>query len=75
MALVILNRFLASNARLRELMASARPHDVNRVRFKNPYLSVVRFTVGTGMQLVARHNHRHLGQAERVKNDPAFPAR
>jgi hypothetical protein len=34
---------------------------------------LVRFTVGTGLQIIARHNHRHLLQAERVIDLPDFP--
>lgn len=69
----ILDRFIASNARFREIIDHAREYDVNRVRFKNPFVGVIRFTVGTGFQIIARHNHRHLLQAERVKESPSFP--
>jgi hypothetical protein len=69
----ILDRVLASNARVRDVIARARGHDVNRVRFRNPFVPVIRFTVGTGLQIVARHNHRHLLQAERVRQLPDFP--
>ena len=63
----IVDRFITSNARIREVIAAARQHDVNHVRFRNPFVPLIRFTVGTGLQIVARHNHRHLLQAERVK--------
>lgn len=63
----ILDRFIASNARIRDVIALAREHDVNRVRFRNPFVPLIRFTVGTGLQIIARHNHRHLLQAERLK--------
>ncbi len=69
----ILDRFIASNAGMREVMASAREHDVNRVRFRNPFVSLIRFTVGTGFQIIARHNHRHLLQAGRLMQLPEFP--
>jgi hypothetical protein len=69
----IVERFTASNAKVRDLIALGSKHDVNRVRFKNPLVSVIRFTVGTGLELIARHNHRHLLQAERVKNLAEFP--
>jgi hypothetical protein len=63
----ILDRFIASNVAVRGLMARARNHDVNRVRFRNPYAPLIRFTVGTGLLIIARHNHRHLLQGERVR--------
>ena len=69
----ILDRFLASNARIRDIVSRAREFDVNRVRFRNPFIPVIRFTVGTGIQLIARHNHRHLLQADRLKQRPDFP--
>jgi hypothetical protein len=69
----ILDRFIASNAKVREVVDCAHGHDVNRIRFRNPYVPLIRFTVGTGLQIIARHNHRHLLQAERVKQLPDFP--
>jgi hypothetical protein len=69
----ILDRFIASNARVRDVITRARGHDVNRVRFRNPFVPVIRFTVGTGLQIIARHNHRHLLQAERVRQLATFP--
>ena len=69
----ILDRFIASNAGVRDVIARAEGHDVNRVRFKNPFAPVIRFTVGTGLQIIARHNHRHLLQAERVTQLAEFP--
>lgn len=69
----ILDRFIASNARFRDLIPRAREYDVNRVRFRNPFVAWIRFTVGTGFQIIARHNHRHLLQAERVTETAGFP--
>jgi len=69
----ILDRFVRSNVAIRRVMAHAHGHDVNRVRFRNPFVPLIRFTVGTGLQIIARHNHRHLLQAERVKQSPGFP--
>jgi hypothetical protein len=70
----ILDRFIASNDKVRELVSLGCEHDVNRVRFKNPFVPLIRFTVGTGFQIIARHNHRHLLQAERVTQSPGFPS-
>ena len=69
----ILDRFIASNVAVRDVIARAQRHDVNRVRFRNPFVPLIRFTVGTGLQVIARHNHRHLLQAERVTQMPDFP--
>ena len=69
----ILDRFIASNRAVRDVVGRAQGHDVNRVRFRNPFVPVIRFTVGTGLQVIVRHNHRHLLQAERVIEVSDFP--
>jgi DinB family protein len=71
----ILDRFLASNVKARELVHRAGNYDVNRVRFKNPLVPVIRFTVGTGLELLSKHQSRHLLQAERVRESEEFPER
>ncbi len=69
----ILVRFLRSNERVRAVIRRAVDYDVNRVRFRNPFVPLIRFTVGTGFEILARHEDRHLLQAERVKQTPQFP--
>lgn len=69
----VLDRFLRSNQVARELVRQARDYDVNRIRFRNPLLPVLRFTVGTGLEIVSGHERRHLLQAERVKRASGFP--
>lgn len=62
----VLDRFLRSNQAARELILRASNFDVNRIRFVNPFVPLLRFTVGTGLEIVTRHESRHLLQAERV---------
>jgi len=69
----ILDRFLDSNHRARDLVLRARNYDVNRVRFRNPFIPVIRFTVGTGLEIISKHQRRHLLQAERIRESPEFP--
>jgi hypothetical protein len=69
----VLDRFLSSNQAMRELVDHAREYDVNHIRFSNPFIPLVRFTVGTGLEIVSQHQRRHLLQAERVKALPDFP--
>jgi hypothetical protein len=69
----ILESFLSSNKVARQLVQSASDYNVNRIRFKNPFVPLLRFTVGTGLEIVAKHQDRHLLQAERVKQHPEFP--
>ena len=65
--------FLQSNDVARDLVRRAGAYNVNRIRFGNPFVPLVRFTVGTGLEIVWRHQRRHLLQAERMKQTPTFP--
>jgi len=71
----ILDRLLRSNDEVRKLARRAVDYDVNRIRFRNPYVPVIRFTVGTGLLIMPAHERRHLLQAERIRTSPAFPNR
>jgi hypothetical protein len=71
--LSVLERFLAGNESCRELMVRARAKNVNRIHFWNPFIPGIRFTVGTGLQIIVGHERRHLLQAERVLHSPNFP--
>jgi hypothetical protein len=70
----ILETFLRSNQMTRELVTRASAYNVNRIRFKNPFIPMLRFTVGTGLEIVTQHQSRHLLQAEGVRQAPGFPA-
>jgi hypothetical protein len=70
----ILDRFLASNDAARALVERASGYDVNRIRFQNPFVPVIFFTVATGLEVLWRHQRRHLLQAERIRQSPGFPA-
>ena len=69
----VLDRFLRSNQTVRELVRRASEYDVNRIRFRNPVIPVIRFTVGTGLEIISGHERRHLLQAERAKQSSGFP--
>jgi len=68
----VVDRFLHSSDTARELVHRAGDYDVNRIRFQNPLVPLLRFTVGTGLQIVSSHDRRHLLQAERVKQSSGF---
>lgn len=69
----VLERFLEGNQAARGLIARAQEYDVNRIRFRNPFIPLIRFTVGTGLEIVCGHQRRHLLQAEQVKSSAFFP--
>jgi len=70
---VALRDFVDSHAEARRVMASWEQVDLNHVRFRNPFVPVLRFTVGTGWMIVNAHDRRHLSQAERVKESDGYP--
>jgi hypothetical protein len=43
------------------------------VRFPNPLVPLLRFTVWTGFQVIPAHERRHLWQAEQLQRKPGFP--
>jgi hypothetical protein len=59
---------------VRDLLRAAAGIDLNSTRFVNPFIPLVRFSVGTGFQVIAAHQRRHLWQAGRVRANPRFPA-
>lgn len=71
----VVDRFLSGNKSCRELIVRARGKNVNRIRFWNPFVPGVRFRVGTGLEIIAGHERRHLLQAERVRDAANFPSR
>ena len=71
--LSVLDRFLSGNQSCRDIIVRAGSTNVNRIRFWNPFIPGLRFTVGTGLQIIVSHERRHLLQAERVRDAANFP--
>jgi hypothetical protein len=69
----VLDAFLRTNQAARELAKRAAHYDVNRIRYRNPFIPFLRFTVGTGLEIIEKHEGRHLLQAEGVRQSPGFP--
>jgi hypothetical protein len=63
----VLERFLESNRMARDFVRRAARYDVNRIRFVNPFVPLIRFTIGSGLQILSQHERRHLLQAERIR--------
>ena len=62
----MLRIFIAAHDEARSLVQEAREMDLNRIRFKNPFVGLLRFTVGTGLLIIGAHDRRHLWQARQV---------
>jgi hypothetical protein len=70
---VVLENFLRSTKTARTLVRQASNYDVNRIRYKNPFIPLLRFTVGVGLEIISKHHGRHLLQAEAVRESAGFP--
>jgi hypothetical protein len=68
-----LQAFLRSEEDLRAVIRDGAGLDLNRIRFHNPFIGFLRFTVGTGLLIITAHNRRHLWQAQRVLESAGFP--
>jgi len=68
-----LQAYFKSHALVRHVLEFWDRVNFNRVRFKNPFVPLLRFTVGTGLMVITAHDRRHLWQAKRVQDAPGFP--
>jgi hypothetical protein len=59
--------FLASQAEVRQFLRTYAGVDLSRVRFPNPFIRGIRFSLATGLHVIAAHERRHLWQAWRVR--------
>jgi hypothetical protein len=59
--------FLASQEEVRSFLRLCADIDVNRARFPNPFIRGLRFSLATGLHVIAAHDRRHLWQAWRVR--------
>ncbi len=69
----ILPEFLQTMDRVTSLVTSSAGKDLNSVRFRNPLVPLLRFTVSSGLLMLAAHGRRHMWQAEQVTHAPDFP--
>ncbi len=59
--------FFASQHAVRSFVHRFADIDLNRVRFPNPFIRGVAFTLATGILVIPAHERRHLWQAWRVR--------
>lgn len=60
-------RFLASQYEIRGYLRTNADLDLAGIRFPNPLLPGIRFSLATGLHVIAAHERRHLWQAWRVR--------
>jgi hypothetical protein len=59
--------FLTSHAELRHFLGTNADLDLAAIRFPNPFVPVIRFSVATGLHVLAAHERRHLWQGWQVR--------
>lgn len=59
--------FVASQAGVRAFLRAHADLDLAGVRFPNPFVRGIRFSLATGLHVIAAHERRHLWQAWRVR--------
>jgi hypothetical protein len=60
-------RFMASQNEVRDFLGSVADLDLASVRFPNPFIPGVRFSLATGLHVLPAHDRRHLWQAWNVR--------
>jgi hypothetical protein len=60
-------QFLASQGEVREFIDRFAAIDLAGIHFPNPFILGVRFSLATGLHVLAAHERRHLWQAWRVR--------
>lgn len=61
-------RFLESQASARDFASENADLDLVGIRFPNPFVPGVRFSLATGLHVIPAHDRRHLLQAWKVRN-------
>ena len=59
--------FIASQHEVREFLRAHADLDLTHIRFQNPFIKVVHFSLATGLNVITAHERRHLWQAWRVR--------
>ena len=59
--------------RMAELIEASRGLDLGRVRFGSPFLSVLRFSLGTGFEMLLAHDRRHIWLVHELLALPGAP--
>jgi uncharacterized damage-inducible protein DinB len=58
--------FLASHAEAQDFLRANADLDLAAIRFPNPFVKALRFTLATGLHVIPAHERRHLHQARIV---------
>lgn len=70
----IMRSFGEAHERLRGHVHAAADLDVNRVKFRNPFIRILRVRLGSAFRILAAHDRRHIWQAQNVTKTAGFPS-
>ena len=65
--------FDRTQVRLVEAIERARGLDLGRVRFRSPFLALLRFSLGSGFEMLLAHNRRHIWLVRELLATADFP--
>lgn len=68
------SRFLSAQDVIEARLRDVNGLDLRRIRVPSPVVRWLRYRLGFALHLLLAHERRHLWQARRVREDPAFPA-
>jgi hypothetical protein len=69
-----LEKFLNQQQRFLKFVTDSHGVDYNRVRLRSPVTPLLRYSLADAFVITVVHTWRHLAQARRVREAPAFPA-
>lgn len=69
----LLERFSQAHEAAITLLAESADLDLDGIRFRNPLVAWLPWSVGVGFRILAAHGRRHLWQAEQVTRQSGFP--
>jgi hypothetical protein len=70
----VFHEFLRTQLDLRRAAERAISADLRRTRVASPAATMLRLNLGDCFEILVSHAHRHLGQVERIRKQPEFPA-
>jgi hypothetical protein len=68
-----LSEYRRASENTRRFVVETAQLDLCGVRFKNPYVPLLSFTIATALLIMIAHTQRHLNQAEQIVKNTAFP--
>jgi hypothetical protein len=70
----VFHEFLRTQLDLRREAERAIAADLRRTRVASPAATMLRLNLGDCFEILVTHANRHLGQVERIRKQPEFPA-